>query len=428
MADTKRTARDDEGENTNAKTRAREGVAATASTACEGGVDGEADANVDGEADANVDVAVPENGVANANATATATAATFEKTFTGDGVGTGDPAPGQGQGQGQGLGHQRVSPGTGKETEPHASATKKHARENDGSKPAAAATTRAHKKPRLVWTPELHMRFMNAVNHLGIKNAVPKTILQLMNVEGMTRENVASHLQKYRLYLKRLAGLSPSAPLPNDIMQRAQPGLGSNAFGPNGQTSNNTHFMPTMEQMHAGVPPSHGAGLGELATRANGGGVANAVAALQRGTTSGQMPSLGAPPGTSGFQGLPRGITDMRQMAGMMDLASVGATGVNGDVSNMFPFGAVSGNGALVGVADPYGAAAQQQAAVFGAPGFGTFLNYMQGLHTFGGMLGGGGNNGASAGVFGPPGQVGADGARPPAYDDANPHNTKPKH
>ena len=37
-----------------------------------------------------------------------------------------------------------------------------------------------------------------AVNHLGVKNSVPKTILQLMNVEGMTRENVASHLQKYR--------------------------------------------------------------------------------------------------------------------------------------------------------------------------------------------------------------------------------------
>ena len=40
------------------------------------------------------------------------------------------------------------------------------------------------------------------------------SILQLMNVEGMTRENVASHLQKYRLYLKRLAGIPPSAPLP----------------------------------------------------------------------------------------------------------------------------------------------------------------------------------------------------------------------
>lgn len=75
---------------------------------------------------------------------------------------------------------------------------------------------RPMKKPRLVWTPELHNRFMNAVNHLGIKNAVPKTILQLMNVEGMTRENVASHLQKYRLFLKRTAGLPPNAALPQD--------------------------------------------------------------------------------------------------------------------------------------------------------------------------------------------------------------------
>jgi SHAQKYF class myb-like DNA-binding protein len=57
---------------------------------------------------------------------------------------------------------------------------------------------RSAKKQRLVWSSELHARFLNAVNHLGIQQAVPKTILQLMNVEGMTRENVASHLQKYR--------------------------------------------------------------------------------------------------------------------------------------------------------------------------------------------------------------------------------------
>ncbi|KAJ0713866.1 putative transcription factor MYB-HB-like family [Helianthus annuus] len=71
---------------------------------------------------------------------------------------------------------------------------------------------RTLKRPRLVWTPQLHKRFVDAVAHLGIKNAVPKTIMQLMSVDGLTRENVASHLQKYRLYLKRMQGLSSGGP------------------------------------------------------------------------------------------------------------------------------------------------------------------------------------------------------------------------
>ncbi|KAG2648996.1 two-component response regulator ORR24-like [Panicum virgatum] len=61
------------------------------------------------------------------------------------------------------------------------------------------------KKPRVVWSVELHRKFVAAVNQLGIDKAVPKKILDLMNVENITRENVASHLQKYRLYLKRLS-------------------------------------------------------------------------------------------------------------------------------------------------------------------------------------------------------------------------------
>lgn len=64
------------------------------------------------------------------------------------------------------------------------------------------------KKPRVVWSVELHQKFVHAVNQLGIDKAVPKRILELMDVRGLTRENVASHLQKYRLYLKRISGVA----------------------------------------------------------------------------------------------------------------------------------------------------------------------------------------------------------------------------
>ncbi|CAN4096602.1 unnamed protein product [Withania somnifera] len=71
------------------------------------------------------------------------------------------------------------------------------------------------KKPRVVWSIELHNKFVTAVRQLGLEKAVPKRILDLMNVEGLTRENVASHLQKYRLYLKRIS--SPEAQQGNMI-------------------------------------------------------------------------------------------------------------------------------------------------------------------------------------------------------------------
>ncbi|KAL6216054.1 hypothetical protein ACLB2K_009281 [Fragaria x ananassa] len=61
------------------------------------------------------------------------------------------------------------------------------------------------KKPRVVWSVDLHRKFVAAVNKLGIDKAVPKKILDLMNEDKLTRENVASHLQKFRLYLKRIS-------------------------------------------------------------------------------------------------------------------------------------------------------------------------------------------------------------------------------
>lgn len=53
---------------------------------------------------------------------------------------------------------------------------------------------------RLKWSKDLHTSFLNAVAKLGVK-AVPSAILNEMNVIGLTRENVASHLQKFRLQL-----------------------------------------------------------------------------------------------------------------------------------------------------------------------------------------------------------------------------------
>ncbi|KAI3455623.1 hypothetical protein Pfo_012286 [Paulownia fortunei] len=48
------------------------------------------------------------------------------------------------------------------------------------------------------WTQELHEKFMDAVEQLGEGRCFPKEILELMNVPGLTRMQVASHLQKCR--------------------------------------------------------------------------------------------------------------------------------------------------------------------------------------------------------------------------------------
>ncbi|KAF5201628.1 Transcription factor hho2 [Thalictrum thalictroides] len=62
----------------------------------------------------------------------------------------------------------------------------------------------SHKKARRSWSNELHKKFLRALQQLGGSHAAtPKQIRELMKVDGLTNDEVKSHLQKYRLHTRR---------------------------------------------------------------------------------------------------------------------------------------------------------------------------------------------------------------------------------
>ncbi|KAI3805393.1 hypothetical protein L1987_27737 [Smallanthus sonchifolius] len=82
------------------------------------------------------------------------------------------------------------------------------------------------KKPRVVWSIDLHTKFVDVVNQLGIEKAVPKKILEQMNVE---------------------------APPPNGQLQQSYGQYSSNAFS----------------MLAATAPPPNGDGLSGLVSQSN---------------------------------------------------------------------------------------------------------------------------------------------------------------
>ncbi|KAI3802256.1 hypothetical protein L1987_30386 [Smallanthus sonchifolius] len=67
-----------------------------------------------------------------------------------------------------------------------------------------SSSSQGRRKVKVDWTPELHRRFVQAVEQLGVDKAVPSRILEIMGIAGLTRHNIASHLQKYRSHRKHL--------------------------------------------------------------------------------------------------------------------------------------------------------------------------------------------------------------------------------
>ncbi|GAA0171155.1 DNA-binding transcription factor [Lithospermum erythrorhizon] len=73
------------------------------------------------------------------------------------------------------------------------------------------------RKQRRCWSPELHRRFLQALQQLGGSHvATPKQIRELMKVDGLTNDEVKSHLQKYRLHTRR-----PNPSMHNNNTQQA---------------------------------------------------------------------------------------------------------------------------------------------------------------------------------------------------------------
>ncbi|CAI5931310.1 unnamed protein product [Closterium sp. NIES-65] len=157
------------------------------------------------------------------------------------------------------------------------------------------------------WTPELHRRFVQAVEQLGVDKAIPSRILELMGVKSLTRHNIASHLQKYRSHRRHLAARDAEAANWHTNRAPADSGASAGAW-PAGAAA--------AAAAPAGTPGASGSTWGP--------GVPPAGAAVSGGGTPANAVANGVPNGSPGgvSHGVPTGhpaaMMPPRQMPGMM--------------------------------------------------------------------------------------------------------------
>lgn len=104
------------------------------------------------------------------------------------------------------------------------------------------------KKMKVDWTPELHRRFVQAVEQLGVDKAIPSRILELMGVKCLTRHNIASHLQKYRSHRKHVLAREAEAASWNQRRQMEAAAAASRAVAPQPPAHHHHHHH---HQQHA---------------------------------------------------------------------------------------------------------------------------------------------------------------------------------
>ncbi|GLT72209.1 hypothetical protein SLA2020_441630 [Shorea laevis] len=101
------------------------------------------------------------------------------------------------------------------------------------------------RKQRRCWSPELHRRFVSALQQLGgSQAATPKQIRELMQVDGLTNDEVKSHLQKYRLHTRRLPATGAASPANQSVVVLGGLWMPQDQYGESSKACNSQSGSP----------------------------------------------------------------------------------------------------------------------------------------------------------------------------------------